>query len=58
MAQAISYWQQAGQRAIQRSAPLEAIAHLSKGLEVLATLSDTPERAQQELSVQIALGQA
>src|SRR5262245_51532312 len=58
VAQAISYWQQAGQRAMQRSAPLEAIAHLSKGLEVLATLSDTPERAQQELSVQIALGQA
>ena len=28
----------AGQRAIQRSAPLEAIAHLSKGLEVLRTL--------------------
>jgi class 3 adenylate cyclase/predicted ATPase len=58
VAQAISYWQQAGQRAMQRSAPREAIAHLSKGLEVLATLSDTPERAQQELSVQIALGQA
>src|SRR4029434_3900689 len=42
-AQAISYWQQAGQRAIQRSAHLEAIAHLSKGLEGLRTLSDTPE---------------
>ena len=42
VAQAISYWQQAGQRAMQHSAPLEAIAHLSKGLEVLATLSDTP----------------
>ncbi len=58
LAQAISYWQRAGQRAIERSAPLEAIAHLSKGLEVLGTLSDTPERAQQELGLQIALGQA
>jgi predicted ATPase/class 3 adenylate cyclase len=58
MAQAIHYWQQAGQRAMQRSAPLEAIAHLSKGLEVIATLPDTPERVQQELGVQIALGQA
>jgi predicted ATPase len=58
MAQAIPYWQQAGQRAIQRSAHLEAIAHLSKGLEVLRTLSDSPERAQQELDLQIALGQA
>ena len=58
MAQAIPYWQQAGQRAIERSAHLEAIAHLTKGLEVLRTLSDSPERAQQELGLQIALGQA
>ena len=58
MAQAIPYWQQAGQRAIERSANLEAIAHLSKGLEVLGTLPDTPERAQQELDLQITLGAA
>jgi TOMM system kinase/cyclase fusion protein len=57
-AQALPYWQQAGQRAIQRSANLEAVAHLTKGLEVLATLPDTPERAQQELVVQTALGPA
>jgi len=56
--QAISYWQRAGQRAIERSAPVEAIAHLSKGLEVLGMLPDTPARAQQELGAQIALGQA
>ena len=54
--QAIPYWQQAGQRAIQRSANVEAIAHLTKGLELLKTLPDTPERAQQELALQIALG--
>jgi predicted ATPase len=58
MAQAIPYWQQAGQRAMQHSAPLEASAHLSQGLESLGTLSDTPARAQQELGLQIALGQA
>src|SRR4029450_3802653 len=57
-AQAIPYWQRAGQRAIERSAHLEAIAHLSKGLEVLGTLPDTPERAQQELDLQITLGAA
>jgi predicted ATPase/class 3 adenylate cyclase len=56
--QAVSYWQRAGQRAIERSAHLEAIAHLSKGLEVLGTIPDTPERAQQELGMQIALGKA
>jgi predicted ATPase len=45
-AQGIPYWQQAGQRALERSANLEAVAHLTKGLEVLATLPDTPEHAQ------------
>ena len=53
--QAIPYWQQAGQRASQRSANVEAISHLTKGLELLKTLPDTPERAQQELTLQIAL---
>ena len=56
IAQAIPYWQQAGERATQRSANVEAIAHLTKGLELLKTLPDTPERAQQELTLQIALG--
>ena len=49
-AQAIPYWQRAGQRAIQRSANVEAIGHLTKGLELLKTLPDTPERTQQELA--------
>ena len=37
---------------------MEAIGHLTKGLELLKTLPDTPERAQQELTLQIALGAA
>jgi predicted ATPase len=57
-AQAIPYWQQAGQRAGQRSAHAEAIAHLNKGLELLQSLPDTPERARQELGLQVALGPA
>jgi predicted ATPase len=57
-AQAIPYWQQAGQKAIRRSAHVEAISHLTKGLELLKTLPDTPERAQQELTLQLALGAA
>src|SRR5262249_4250442 len=52
VAQAIPYWQRAGQRALERSANLEAVAHLTKGLKMLATLPDTPERAQQELAMQ------
>jgi class 3 adenylate cyclase/predicted ATPase len=58
MVQAVPYWQRAGQRAVERSAHLEAIAHLSKGLEVLASLPDTPERTQQELLLQTTLGGA
>jgi predicted ATPase len=52
---AVEYLQFAGQRAVERSANGEAIAHFSKGLELLKTLPDTPERAQQELALQIAL---
>jgi TOMM system kinase/cyclase fusion protein len=55
-ARAIPYWQQAGQRATQRSANAEAISHLTTALELLKTLPDTPERAQQELTLQITLG--
>jgi predicted ATPase len=54
--QAIGYWQRAGQRAIERSANLEAIGHLTTGLEVLKRLPDTPERAQHELMLHTALG--
>jgi predicted ATPase/class 3 adenylate cyclase len=57
-AHAIPYWQRAGQRAIELSAYIEAIAHLTKGLEILKTLSDTPERARQELDLQLTLGPA
>jgi tetratricopeptide (TPR) repeat protein len=56
--QAIPYWQQAGQRALQRSANLEAVSHVTRGLEVLSTLPETHERAQQELALQIMLGAA
>jgi TOMM system kinase/cyclase fusion protein len=55
---AILYWQRAGQRANERSAHVEAVGHLRKGLEVLQALPDTPERAQQELDLQVALGRA
>ena len=57
-AQAVTYWQRAGQRAMDRSAPVEAVSHLSRGLEVLATLPETLERLQQELDLQVLLGVA
>ena len=56
--EAVEYWQRAGRRALERSANLEAISHLTKGLEVLKTLPDAPQRLQQELDVQTTLGPA
>lgn len=53
---AIQYLQQAGENALRRSAHQEAITHFTKGLELLATVPDTMERARQELVLQIALG--
>jgi TOMM system kinase/cyclase fusion protein len=58
LAQAIPYWQQAGERASQLSAYTEAISHLTKGLESLKVLPDTPEHIQRELTLQLALGAA
>ncbi|MGH8070650.1 MAG: AAA family ATPase [Candidatus Entotheonellia bacterium] len=56
--QAVSYWQRAGQRAIERSANVEAISHLTRGLEVLKTVPEMLHRTRQELDVQTALGPA
>src|SRR5262249_38929784 len=55
-AQAVRYWHQAGQQAIQRAAHAEAIAHLTQGLTVLTALPHTPERDRQELTLQTSLG--
>jgi predicted ATPase len=56
--EAIPYWHRAGQRALERSANLEAISHLRRGLEVLTPLPESQERAQQELGLQMTLGLA
>ena len=57
-APAISCWQQAGERASERLAHVEAVRHFTKGLELLATLPESPERTQQELAMQMTLGPA
>lgn len=56
--QAVPYWQLAGKMANTRSAHKEAIAHLTKGLEVLEALPKTPERLQQELDLLVLLDPA
>ena len=54
-AQAIVYWLRAGEQAMQRSANLEAIRHLTRGIELLEELPVTAERTQQELMLYVAL---
>ena len=56
--QAIGYWQQAGQCAVERSANSEAVSHLTTGLELFKTLPDISQRAEQELLLQLPLGTA
>jgi predicted ATPase/DNA-binding SARP family transcriptional activator len=53
---AIHYLHQAGDRAIQVSAYQEGVTHLVKGLDLLMTLPDSPERTQQEMILQLYLG--
>jgi class 3 adenylate cyclase/predicted ATPase len=54
--QAVGYWHHSGQSAVQRSANVEAISHLTKGLELLKTLPETPQRLQREVDMLTALG--
>ncbi len=55
---AAPWWLEAGQRAAQRSANVEAVAHLSRGIDGLKGLPETPERNRRELDLQLALGPA
>ena len=55
---AIGYWRQAGQRASERSANVESIAHGQKGLALVEQLPGGEERDRLELGLQIMLGAA
>ena len=53
---AIPYWRRAGELVAARSANLEAIANLSKGLELMGTLPNAAERPDEELALRLAIG--
>jgi predicted ATPase len=53
---ALGYWLEAGRRATERSANLEAIGHLTRALEALELLPLGAERDRQELTIQTAIG--
>jgi len=55
---AVGYLQQAAEQALQRSAHRPAVQHLTKGLEILQRLPETPERTGQELMLLVMLGPA
>ena len=52
---AAEYWRKAGEIAVRRSANVEAIAHFSNALEALKAQPEVPQRAETELSLQVAL---
>jgi predicted ATPase len=56
--QTVDYLQRAGQQAMERSAHVEAMAYLTRGLKLLATLPASPMCTQQELVLQTTLGPA
>jgi predicted ATPase len=52
----VDYLLKAGEKAKRTYANEAAIAHLTRGLELLKTLPEAPESAQRELDLQVALG--
>lgn len=56
--QAIPYWLAAAKTALQRHANQEAANHANRGLELVATLPDTRQRAAVELALQQVFGPA
>src|SRR5258708_35823596 len=52
---AVDQWLKAGQHAAEQSAYLEAIAHLERGLGLLHSLPESPDRDGCEIDLQLAL---
>lgn len=53
---AVPFWLRAAKNAAKRSANLEAIAHLQRGIDVLARLPDGVAKDRLELDLHVALG--
>jgi tetratricopeptide (TPR) repeat protein len=53
---AAGYWLRAGKKAAMRSANLEAIAHLERGIEASVHLAEGARKDRLELDFQVALG--
>ncbi|MBI5441683.1 MAG: AAA family ATPase [Deltaproteobacteria bacterium] len=55
---AIEYWHRAGDRAMGRSANLEATRHYTQGIELIKQLAPSPARDGKELRLHLGLGAA
>jgi class 3 adenylate cyclase/tetratricopeptide (TPR) repeat protein len=55
---AVSYWQRAGEQASTRSAYVEALAQLHKGLDLLQRLHTSAGRDRQELALRLMLAES
>ena len=52
---AIEWWGKAGQRSVERSALVEAVAQLTRALDQIATLPGTPALRREQIRLQAAL---
>ena len=55
-APAIDHYRRAAERAMAASANADAIAHLTKGLELIGSLPESSERISREIDFRLALG--
>jgi class 3 adenylate cyclase/predicted ATPase len=55
---AAGLWGKAGQRSLERSALIEAVAQFTRALEQVATLPETPALRREQIKLQVGLGMA
>ncbi|HWN44285.1 MAG TPA: AAA family ATPase, partial [Thermoanaerobaculia bacterium] len=56
--EALGWWYRAGEKALRGSGHREAVGHLTRALELLASLPESPERDQREIGLRVSLGVA
>ena len=56
--EALGWWYRAGEKALRGSGHKEAVGHLTRALELLSTLPESPERDQREIGLRVSLGVA
>jgi TOMM system kinase/cyclase fusion protein len=56
--EALGWWYRAGEKALRGSGNKEAVGHLTRALELLASLPESPERDQREIGLRVSLGVA